>query len=298
MAKAKFDTKKWLVEDLGFSEDEAKDLIPKFEAKAEKVGSGFLRQSDYDRLMNESKAELQKGKADLDAANEKLNAEMAEWASLTAAEKAQATQLRADLEKAQQDVLKHRQIVTRIATEAGLDPEKVLAGTAEPKKEEPKPQQVDLSGLAKAEQLAGLANMALTLPAELMAIAAEHQELTGERLDTRDIIRELQARAQTKGNQKSLDPRQIWEELKAIPEKRTEVEKKRFDDAIKAAEARGREAALTEASIPGQQPPGRHAPVFVKQESKLQRPQPGTSLQSAIAALRTGKYATGQKKPA
>lgn len=287
-SKTAFDTKKWLMDDLGFSEEEAKDLLPKFETRAEKVQSGYLRQSDYDRRMNE-------GKAELAAANDKLNAEMAEWASLTASEKQSATQLRVDLEASQQEVLRLKQSVTRIASEAGLDPTKVLGTEPPPKKDEP-PKGPDLSGYAKRDDVMGLATMSLTLPAELMAIAEEHRELTGERLDTREIVREIQSRAGTRGNQKSLDPRAIWEELKGIPAKREEVSTQKFNDAIAAAEARGREAALTEASIPGQQPPGRHAVVFGGQKSKLERPQPGSRLSGAIAAMRSGKYAAGNGK--
>jgi len=301
MAKSKLETKKWLVEELGFTEDEAKELVAKFDPRMEKVSAGYMRQSDYDRSQNESKTELKKSQDELQAANDRLNVEMAEWATLTAGEKAQATQLRTDLETAQQDVLKYRQVVTRIATEAGIDPEKVLAGVTVPlKKEEPKVPVVDLSGYVKTDQLSGLAEMALTLPAELQAIANEHFDLTGKRLDTRTIIAEIKARAGTRGNQKPLDPRAIWEEAHQIPEKRVAVEKKTFDDAISAAEARGREAALTEASIPGQQPLGKHAPVFSgpsgkPRESVLHRPQPGTGSQSAVAAFRTGKYKVTEK---
>lgn len=298
MAKAKFDTKKWLVDDLGFSEAEATALFPQFEARADKVGAGFMRQSDYDRSMNEGKAELKKAEDALAAASENLNREMAEWASLTAAEKTAATQLRADLESSQQEVLRLKQSVTRIASEHGLDATKLLGDSPLPKKEEPKPAPVDLSGYAKVDQIAGLASMALTLPAELQQIAAEHQELFGKRLDTREIVKELQTRAGTKGNQKSLDPRVIWEEMNNVPTKREEVAETKYNDAIKAAEARGREAALSEQQLPGQQQPGRHAIVFGgNRTSKVERPQPGQRLGAAVAALRSGKY-KGQEKTA
>ena len=181
-----FDTKKWLLEDLGFSEQEATDLLPKFEGeRAGKVEKGYLRQADYSKQMNAAK----KAEADLLAASERLNAEMAQWATMTATERAQSTELRASLEAAQQDVLKYRQTVERVAAEAGMDPAKVLEGMTVPvKKEEPKPPTVDLTGYVKADQLSGLADMMLTLPAELAAIANEHQTLTGVVLDQRALI--------------------------------------------------------------------------------------------------------------
>lgn len=297
-----FDTKKWLVEELGFSEADATDLLPKFDGdRAAKVEKGYLRQSDYSKKMNDLQAEVKQQQTDLQAANERLNQEMAEWASLTAAEKEQATKQRGELEKAQQDVLRLQQVVTRVATEAGMDPQKVLEGAAVTvKKDEPvKAPEVDLSGVVKVDAFSRFADAMLTFPAELNAIAREHFDLTGQHLDTREIVKELKARAGTKGNQKSLEPRDIWEELHQIPDKRTEVEKKKFDEAMAAAEARGREAALSEASVPGQQPKGRSAPVFFhggkERESVLERPQPGQGLQSAISALRSGKYRSGEK---
>jgi len=289
-----FDVKKWLIEDLGFSEAEATELVAKFDGeRATKLEKGYLRQSDYSRHMND----LQKAQTDLKAANDRLNAEMAEWASLTATEKEQATKLRGDLEKSQQDVLKLTQVVTRVATEAGLNADELLKGaTVVPTREEPKTPPVDLTGYVKEDQLRGLATMSLRLPAILAKIDREHHALTGEYVDQQAIIAELETRAATRGNQKSLDPVAIWEELHEIPAKRDAKAKREYDAAIKAAETRGREAALTEASIPGQAPPpGRHAPVFQtvsgqSRESALKRPQPGTGLHSAVAAMRTGKY--------
>jgi hypothetical protein len=214
---------------------------------------------------------------------------------MTAKEREGASQLRKDLETAQADVLKHQQALRRLATEAGVDPTTVLQTTTvvPPKKEEPA---VDLSGYAKAGDIGAVANMALRLPAQLAKIAREHQALTGQVLDEDVIIDEIQKRANTRGNQKSLDPRSVWEELNDVPTLRDTAQKKTFDDAIAAAEARGREAALTESSIPGAPPPGKHAPVFANREApKLARSQPGTGLQSAVAALRTGKYKAGTK---
>ena len=125
------DTKKWLVEEMGFSEAEAAELAPKFtEERAKKLEGGFLRQADYSREMNKLKAEVKKQQDDLSAANERLNQELADWATEQASGRTQTAKQRADLDKAQQDVLRLTQVVTRVATEAGMDPAKVLEGAA------------------------------------------------------------------------------------------------------------------------------------------------------------------------
>lgn len=290
-----FDVSKWLKEDMGFSDDEIKDLAPKFTPKADVLDKGYLRQSDYSKNMDG----LKKAQTDLAAANDRLTAEMAEWATVQAANEPITKKMRDDLEKAQLKVTQLTSRVERIATDAGLDPAKALEGIDQvvpPKKDDQPP--VDLSGYVKTGDLGGLANMALTLPAELQSIADEHFDLTGKRLDTRTIVREIQARAGTRGNQKSLDPREIWMEQHNIQTLRDDRSKKQHDDEISAAEARGREAALSEMAVPGSTPPGRHAPVFhttsgKPRESVLQRPQPGTTVNAAVGALRSGKYRTG-----
>lgn len=281
--------------EIGFTDAEIAELAPKFSGdKAEKFGKGFLRQSDYSKKSDA----LAKAQKDLADASERLNGEMAEWAQLTASEKEKATKQRADLEKAQQDVLRLTQTVTKVAEQAGVDPKTLLEGTTlPPKKEEPPP--VDTSRFVDVDSARALGELALTWPVDYAEINAEHQALTGKPLNGKEVIAEIRKRAGTRGNTKSLDPRQVWEELHDVPALREAAQKKSFDDAIAAAEARGREAALTETSLPGQPPPGKHAPVFgaVQQGgSKLQRPQPGTGLQSAVAALRTGKYREGAGK--
>lgn len=289
-----FDTKKWLIDELGFTEAEAAELLPKFEGeRAKKIEGGVLRQSDYSRHMNE----LKKAQQDLEASSARLSEEMADWGKLTAADKERVAKLQTEHEKAQQDVLRLTQTVTRIATEAGIDPKTLLEGTATPPKKDDPPPAPDLTGYVKQDQITGLAQMALRLPAILAKISREHHALTGEHLDETAVITELEKRAGTRNNQKSLDPVAIWEELHEIPAKRDAKQKAEYDSAIAAAEQRGREAALSEHALPGTQPPpGRRAPVFgteaAPRKSALDRPQPGTGLQSAVAAFRTGKYRT------
>ena len=280
--------------DADFTDDQLTGLS---KAQLEKLAEGYMRQSDYDRLMNEGKAELQKAQSELETANQRLNAEMAEWAQVQSGSKQATDKMRADLEAAQNRVLLLQQRVTRIATDAGLDVSKALEGIDQPPPKKPDTPQVDLTGLAKLDdvnqQFGRLANMALELPAILDDLRDEHHDLFGKRLNTQDIVKEIQARAGTRGNTKTLDPRAIWEELHKVPERRAEVEKKKFDDAIKSAEQRGREAALSEQLIPGSQTvPGRHAPVFGEKgrDSVLKRPQPQSTVHAAASAFRSGKY--------
>jgi hypothetical protein len=297
----------WMKADLALTDDEAKVLDPLLtEDRVKKLDEGHLRQADYSKKMNE----LGGAQTKLDEASTKLEAEIAEWATVQANGEQVTKKMREDMEAAQLSVTKLQQRVRSIATDAGMDPEKALEGiNVVVKKADETPIAPDLTGYVKVSdlngQLGSLASMALKLPAIFAKIGREHRALTGQDLDEQAIVTEIERRANTKGNSKSLDPIAIWEEQHAIPEKRTAAAKKQHDDEIAAAEARGREAAMSEASVPGQQPQGRHAPVFQtggeKRESVLKRPQPGQTVNAAVSALRTGKYRTGgdgQKKTA
>lgn len=300
MAKLTVDELKTVLKtEAEFTDEQLSGLNKK---QLEVIASGYMRQADYDRAMNENKAELDRKVQELQAKDERLNAELAEWATLSASEKANATKQRDELEKTRLEAARLRNTVERLGQETGVDVTKFLDGAPAPVKT-PEPQ-VDLSGYVKADQLAQanaqLAEMMLSFTPELMQLSIEHQQLYGQPLDARDIVKELRSRATSKGNQKPTDPRAIWEELHKVPEKRAEVEKKRFDDAIAQAEARGREAALTESHIPGQtNTPGRHSIVFGgERKSQIQRPQPGETVSRAAAALRTHKYAPQPTKTA
>jgi hypothetical protein len=302
VAKTKLETKKWLMEDLGFSEAEATELLPKFDSRMDKVNEGYSRQSDYDRMMNEGKAELTKAQKDLSDANERLNAEIAEWARTQAEGGTITAKMQKDLDAAKLDAFKLQQTLTRVATEAGLDPAKVMEGVVAI--EAPKSAAAaapDLSGYLKTDdyraEIGSVATAALRMPAMLAKIAREHKALTGQDIDETQIVAEIETRARTKGNQKSLDPIQVWEELHNVPTLREKAAEKKFNEAIAAAEQRGREAAFSE-QVPGAHTPTlRHAPIFGGQERKsvLQRPQPGGTVNAAAAALRSGKYREASK---
>jgi hypothetical protein len=288
-----FDTKAWLT-DLKFSEDEIKDLLPRFETRSTDLEKGQLRQSEFSRLMNSEQAKLAKAQDDLSAKESKLNSDMAEWASMTAAEQAQHGELKVRIDASEEKVFKLQQKIVRLAEDAGIDPKTVLEGeVTPPKKEDPKP--VDLDPLR--QQIGGLADYMLTLNAELPAIAQEHFELTGERLDTRAFIASIKNDLKTgKATAEQLDPVRRWETQYGIPAKRTEKSATQRKAELDAAREEGRMAALTESSLPNTRPvTGTHSPLLrsaIPKDggSKLSRPQPSQRMAGAIAALATGKY--------
>ena len=297
----KIDIAKWLKEDMGFTDAEVADLVPKFTPeRVTKLESGYV---NADTLAT-AQAEIADARAKLQTANDNLNAELAEWGKSQARDGQITQQMRDDLDAAKLKVTQLTSRVTRIATDAGLDPAKALEGIEQAaKKEEPTVPPVDLTGYLKQGDLSGVVNMALTLPAELQSIADEHFELTGKRLDTRTIIREIQTRAKVPAaTRKSLDPREVWEETNKIADLRAARDQQIHDDEIKAAEERGRLAAQSEMATPGSTPPaGRHAPAFrigsdgKPPASHVQRPQPMSGTMSAVTALRSGKYRTATK---
>lgn len=304
--KIVLEAKSWL-KDQGFSEAEVTEIEAKFTPeKMAAIAEGSMRQDEFDRVMDEGKAELATSKADLTAANARLNTEMAEWATLKRNGQSASEQQATDLTAAQDRVTQLTSRVTKLATDAGLDPKTIL-GDVEPTK--PADKTVDMSGYVKVDdlqaeinkRLGGLAAGILDVPAELFQLGQEHQKLFGESLDTRPLIAEIKQRAATQGNQKSLDPRAVWEEQHEVVAKREEVAEAAHTAEISAAVERGRVEARSEQSIPGSTTaPGRHAAVFGDGERKsaLERPQPLTTVNSAAAALQSGKYRQGSGKGA
>lgn len=296
---AKLTKKQYATEILKVPEAEVEGFLKQYGDNLDEAVNGYLRQADYDRSQNEAKAKLAEQQQKLAAAEERLALEMAEWGRVEAGSRSEREAQQARAEKAEQDVLRLRQQVTRIATNAGIDPAKALEGFEEqpvtqPKKDEPPA--IDARYVPR-EQFGVFANAALDVPATLHMLAEEHRELFGKPLDSMAVVAELKKRANTPRNDKSLDLRTIWEEMNGVPAKREENRVAKYNADIQAAEARGAERARTEMSLPGQPPPGRGAsPVLRTPEgqartSVLQRPQPGQTVNRAVSALRSRKYA-------
>lgn len=292
-----FDTTRWLQEEMGFTAEQAAALAPQFADRADKLSAGYVGKAERDAFAAKQ-AEIATQQAALATANDKLNREMAEWASLSAAEKAQATELQASLEAAR---VKVAQIETRLqstASQYGFDPKAILEGTAViPEKKEPVVPAIDVSKFAPRDAVSDALNYQMDFAAALPVLAADHQELFGKRLDTRELLAEVRERASK--NNGNIDPFKVWEEKYGVASRRQQLADDKYKADIAAAEARGREAGLSERAMPGPADPGRHAPVFrngsgqfAPRESRLQRPQPGATARSAAAALATGKYRT------
>ena len=283
---------KGFYKDLGFTPEEEAAVSAALDKpeRLKLLEGNQLRQSDYSR----EKDKLAKAQTELEAAKQRLDAEALEWAGLSAKDKTAATELRDSLEKAQAKVLTLTQRVERIATDAGLDPAKALEGIDQPPpKKEPETPAVDTSKFVGVDQFQSMSEYLFHLGLEIPAIAAEHQELSGERLDTRAFREEVQKRAKTKGA--NLDPRAIWEDMHQIQAKRDAKAKASREEEIKQAETRGFERAKSEAALPVPPSQGFHSPVLrttdgAPRESILKRPAPESSVRAAAAALATGKY--------
>ena len=292
----------WL-KDVGFSTEEVETMKATYTPERMiKIAEGYMRQSDYDRTMDEGHTTLTTAQTELAAANARLNTEMAEWATVQRTGKDASTKLQADLEAADMRVTQLRAQITKLATEAGVDPKTIL-GDIEPVTPA-KDTQPDMTGYVKADdldaainqRLGGLASGILDVPAELFQLGQEHQALFGESLDTRPVVAEIKKRAATAHNQESLDPRAVWEELHDVEDKREAVATATHDAEITAAVERGRQEARSEQAIPGSTTvPGRHAAIFGEtgRKSALERPQPMTTINAAAAALTSGKYRQG-----
>lgn len=159
----------------------------------------------------------------------------------------------------------------------------------------------DASKYVQRDQIAPALDFSLELPGTLQYIADQHRDLFGKSLDTREIVREIKARA---GNKQGLpiDPVAIWEEKFKVPERRSALAEETRQTELKAAEERGYNRRAEELASPGPSTPGRRAPVFLSRDaqnprvSALKRPVPETTVRSAAAALASGKYRQGAAK--
>jgi hypothetical protein len=244
---------KKMLADLGMTDEQSAPVLAALEPhKAQLL-------AEFDTLDTKT-AEIATAQTELRSANERLNAEAAEWAKLRADGEPMTAQMRTDLADSQAEITRLTSHITSLAAQAGVDPKTILkAAKIVPNTDDlHKPQPVDLSGYVKAEDvrtaLAGVMDYAITLPAELQSIASEHQALTGQILDTRPLVAEIKARAADKANKKPVDVRTIWEEQYQIPAKRDAKTAAERATEIKAAEDRGFERARTEQVLPGSQP--------------------------------------------
>ena len=298
-----FNVQAWL-KDLGFSDEEQTTLLPQFSTRESELEKHQLRQADYSKSQNDFKVEMTTERDKLAAADAKLNRELAEWSKVqgAGAEAQAAAQQRITL--LEQQVLTGRQRVEQIAQAAALDPAEYLkgleaGGTPSPANPaaapaDPTPAAPDLSGYVKAADVATINDYLFQTTMALPGIAAEHLALTGEPLDTAALGVEIQRRAAAN---EVFTPRDVWEGMHDIVAKRATAAETAATERDEQNFQRGREAALTEQTLPaGASPAGKHAIIFQPdaegkaRESRLERPQPNTRTTGAIQALTAGKY--------
>ena len=290
------DVKKWLMDEMGLSDEDATATAAKIKAE----NATKLETTIGTHASNlAAQAEIQKTQTALKKANDDLEAEMAEWATLSVKEKAEATELRTSLEAARVRATQLETRLTTLATQHGVDPKSLLEGATivpEPKAKPVDPGEPDARYVPR-DQFNSALEFNLDLPANLQYIRDEHFTLTGKHLDTREIVAKIKANARVKGA--PVDPIAIWEEQYKIPTLRTEKAQKDQEALIAAAEARGEERARSAQALPNAAAPGRHAVVFGQRNaegtvqprtSALKRPQPGGTLSAAVSAIRSGKY--------
>ena len=288
-----FDIKRYLTEDMGFSAEEAETMSKNFTPeRVSKVANRYVAPEQKERL-----ASIDKDQAALAAAEARLNSEIAEWSALTAAEQATNSKMRDDLDAAQRRAYELQQKLTRTAEAAGIDPRTLIEEplAAPVKKEERVADPIDTKQFVSKQDFGNVAAFQMELPAALQFIADSHRELTGERLDTREIVKEIRARAGKADA--NVDPVSIWREKYGIDAKEQAKASADLAAKLKAADDNGYERGRSEASIPHPSLPGRQAPVFTIKDgagaprtSRLSRPAPESTVTAAAQALRSGQY--------
>jgi hypothetical protein len=310
------DMRAWLKE-MGVKEDAIDTVFPHFSdpAVVTRIEEGTLRQADYSR----KSATLQAAQTQLDAANERLNQEMVDWAQTRDAGEPITEQMRTDLAKAKGEVERLKTVITTKATELGLDPTKVI-GEAPPVDANATANRSaapDLTGYVKVEdlntRLSAAGRYLMRLPADVARIQHEHQALTGEWLDPAVIIDEVEARASDAANRnrdgslkKPVDARAVWEEKFDIPTKRTAKTQADRQRDLDSAREEGRQEVRTQQALPGAEAPGRHAVVFRRPAGADGQPQTRTPkitrdthvgqqdrISKAASALATHRYRGG-----
>jgi hypothetical protein len=292
------DVQKYLKSELGMADADIAIVLEKLTPFSDKLEKSVLMQADYSREMDK----IKKTKDELAEANERLNADLAEFATLTADEQGNATKLKERIEAEESRSFRLTQKLTRLAEEHGVDPKTVL-GDVEPAPEPKKVAAVAFDDKTLRKDLnlmvGGVASYMLDLNASIDDIAEEHQRLTGEKFNRRAFIDGIKKDIAANKTE-NLDPVKRWESQFGIPEKRIAASTLERETAIKNAREEGRVAGLSEAALPGghQSQQGHESPVFktsnVVKGSVMQRPQPSQRLSGAVSALTTGKY----RKPA
>lgn len=303
-----FDLPDWLKKDMGLSDDAVAAVSPHLDAT--KLEKAILRQQDYSKRMDELTAKVTADQQALATAQERLSAEIEQWAQIQNGTKAEQEKALKDLTKAQQDVVALSNALRTHAGQMGLDGNALVTaaiGGQTPPVTPPTqptatfPDGFDPKNFATVQNQRQLANLAVSAPAMYAKLQREYRKYhNGEEFDETTLANEVLKRAHDPRNTKSLEMTDIFEEMFNMPAKRQEAEEARVNKLVADAEAKGRQAAMSELSVPGGgvQMPGRHSPVFAREGSPvLQRPagqNPTVPNSAAVEALMSGKYRQNQ----
>lgn len=230
MSKAAETARQWLndlVKSANLSEEEKKALestLAKPEA-LDYVGRSALRQADYDRLMNQQKADYQRKMQEVQS----YEKDLADWRGKTEAQVAQA---QAEYNQAIAEAQRIRQVaysysLTDEDLGAPVNPRTAPVGTPSP--QDPpvnKPTaEFSIDSVLQNQQFQELTTMHTLLPAEINDITAEHVELFGTQPKG---MRQIVERAM----QERRPVREIWAETFEVADKKAELDKQRVESEI------------------------------------------------------------------
>lgn len=257
---------------------------PNIVAAIQQLHDGGLRQSDYDRKMNELKAQTQREMDRLKGIENGLT----NWQKEAQAKVDEATRryTEATTTRAQYEAA-----LRRVATDYGIDVETLLPAAVPPPSPNPpaapartEPPAEDVTKKFQ-DQLDQAKRVFPFLPAELYDLGVEHQRLFGEPLSETTKIVQLAV-------EQSKPIREVWEETYKVADRRQTVaaeaqaahDKQVADEAVKAY--------ISKNATPGYQQPigGPRSPVLSAFPGKnLGQTKPGemTSLDRAVADFET-----------
>ncbi len=292
-----FDVEKFITE-TGLQGQDAEDARRIAKANP-KFGEGYMRQDEFDRRFNESKATLKQTEDALATRRAELDAEygaMTEWKGKSEAELQKA---RDSVTSAEARVKAAEDAVAAAARDAGRDPQEYLRGLPAVKREEPKGPAVDDKKYVDADMLASATLGHLSSSEALLHIDNEHRELFGRPLPKdANIVGEWTA-ALKRGERVTLND--VYEKKFGVAARRTELSQqqrqKEVDDAVSAALTKERtDRALRGGSdVHGDGKP--QSPVLAEAFERTQARRPGAGgLEAAVSMYQTEQQKIRQQQ--
>lgn len=245
-----FDLDKF-VNDLDDVTAEERDQLRGLFGKSKKAQGAVLRQSDYDRLMNDNKSTLAAKEAEVEQRRADVDKEFAALATWKTDQDGRITQMQDALAKAERDELVARQAVQRLAQENGIDPNTLLAATTvvPPGKQVVDPNTGDfVSETELTRRMSLMAVGQFRTNAQLLDLEREHRLVFGTEMPSAEgLLDEVLAEAKRGNTSASL--RDVWRKKYNVDAKLEEKKEadiqKRITDAVRENEVKLRsDAAL------------------------------------------------------